>query len=102
MTGRTQRFSDREIAALKAFLILGAVLGLLTVIYYSLGPFTGQQWYGKPLLASTIIVVTSVVQMTSAIAVTGGFAYLFIRWRVKRLLSFPLGALLGTVAGGLS
>ncbi len=102
MAERIQEFSDREKAALKAVLLLGAVFGLLMVVYYALGPFTVYKEFESPIVSLVGIAIPSLVQILSAIAVTGAFAYLFIRWRVKRWLSFPMGALLGIVAGGLS
>ena len=102
MAERIQEFSDREKAALKAFLWLGAIFGLLMVVYYALGPFTVYKEFESPIVSLVGIAIPTLVQILSAIAVTGAFAYLFIRWRVKRWLSFPMGALLGIVAGGLS
>jgi len=102
VAGRIQEFSDREKTALKAFLWLGAIFGLLMVVYYALGPFTVYKEFESPIVSLVGIAIPSLVQILSAIAVTGAFAYLFIRRRVKRWLSFPMGALLGIVAGGLS
>ena len=94
---------DRKVGLIRRIsLIIGALFGILMVIYYSLGPFTGFEQVTNPATVPVIIIATIIVQIVSAIAVTYGFTILFIRLNVSIWLSLPAGALFGLVAGAIS
>jgi len=95
-------YTEKEKLALRISFWTGAIIGLVLALLYSLAFFSELTKDASIALTITILAAISIVQIATAIAGTAAFTYLFVRWKVKRWLSFPIGIALGAIGAGIS